>query len=183
MFELKPLSKEAIEGALAKAERYRLLNEPGEAESICLDVLEVDPGNQQARIGLLLALSDQVADAAGAGARAEKLAAELDGEYDRLYYGGLVAERRGKAHLHRGGVTLHGAYEWLTEALTFFDRAARIRPAGNDDAILRWNACVRVLRQHPHLQPGADVREEQQFLEYSGRTRNVLMRYSCPRRF
>ncbi|CAN5881482.1 hypothetical protein BH24ACI4_BH24ACI4_12750 [soil metagenome] len=166
MFELKPLSKDGIEGALAKAERYRLLNEPGEAESICLDVLEVDPEDQRARIGLLLALSDQVADAAGAGARAEKLAAELEGEYDRLYYGGLVAERRGKAHLHRGGVmTPHGAYEWLTEALTFFDRAGRIRPPGNDDAILRWNACVRVLRQHPHLQPGAGAPEEPQFLE------------------
>ncbi len=27
MFELKPLSRDAIAGALAKAERYRLLNE------------------------------------------------------------------------------------------------------------------------------------------------------------
>ena len=48
MFDLKPLSKDAIESALAKAERHRFLNEPDEAESICLDVLEVDPDNQPA---------------------------------------------------------------------------------------------------------------------------------------
>ena len=34
--------------ALEKALRYRLLNEPVEAESICRDVLEVDPDNQAA---------------------------------------------------------------------------------------------------------------------------------------
>jgi len=42
-FELKTLSPESVPRALAKAERYRLLNEPVEAESICLDVLAVDP--------------------------------------------------------------------------------------------------------------------------------------------
>ena len=44
----KPLSPEPCPAALAKAERYRLLNEPGEAESICLDVLAVEPDNQEA---------------------------------------------------------------------------------------------------------------------------------------
>ena len=47
MPELKPISKEAIPSALAKAERYRLLNEPRLAESICRDVLRTDAGNQQ----------------------------------------------------------------------------------------------------------------------------------------
>jgi hypothetical protein len=165
VFDLKPLSSDAIESALAKAERYRLLNEPSEAESICLDVLEVDPDNQPAQIMLLLALSDQFAEASGAAARAQDLASRLSGEYERLYFGGLVAERRAKAHLHRGGAAGHGAYEWLMEALEFFDRAGQVRPPGNDEAILRWNACVRVLRQHPHLQPAGDSREEPQFLE------------------
>ena len=59
MFELKPLSREAVPAALEKAMRYRLLNEPGEAESICHDVLHVDPGNQQAIVTLLLALTDR----------------------------------------------------------------------------------------------------------------------------
>jgi hypothetical protein len=164
MFDLKPLSRDAIESALAKAERYRFLNEPGEAESICLDILEVDPGNQHARITLLLALSDQFGAVSGAAARAEDLARQLAGEYDQLYYSGLIAERRAKAHLHRGG-DARGAYEWLTDALDCFERAEAIRPAGNDDAILRWNACVRVLRQYPNLQPAAATREEPLLLE------------------
>src|SRR5205085_11166530 len=53
MADLKRLHKEAIPAALEKAERYRLLNEPGEAESICLDILAADAENQQAIITLL----------------------------------------------------------------------------------------------------------------------------------
>lgn len=165
MYELKPLSMEGVDAALSKAERYRFLSEPGEAESICLDVLEIDPANQRARIMLVLALSDQVAEHAGAGARAEQAAASLQDEYDRLYYTGLVAERRAKAHLHRGGAAPHGVYEWLLEALDLFQRAEQRRPPGNDDTILRWNACVRLLRQHPNLGPAGDERKEPQFLE------------------
>ena len=59
MPELKQLHKDAIPAALEKAERYRLLNEPGEAESICLDILAVDPDNQRAIITLLLAFTDR----------------------------------------------------------------------------------------------------------------------------
>ena len=165
MFDLKPLSRDAIDAALAKAERYRLLNEPAQAESICLDVLAVDPDNEQAQIVLLLALSDQCGEATGAAARAQQIAGALSGEYERCYYTGLVAERRAQAHLQRGGAAARGAYEWLLEALENFERAEQIRPAGNDDAILRWNACVRTLRQHPHLEPAAERQEEPQFLE------------------
>lgn len=165
MFDLKPLSKDAVDAALARAERYRFLSEPGQAESICLDVLEIDPGNQRAQVMLVLALSDQVAEQPGAGTRAEQVASGLQDEYARLYYSGIVAERRARAHLHRGSVELQGAYEWLMDALDFFERAERLRPPGNDDAILRWNACVRLLRQHPNLRPASEDRKEPQFLE------------------
>jgi hypothetical protein len=165
MFDLKPLSKDAVESALVKAERYRLLNEPSDAESICLDVLDVDPDNQQALIALLLALSDQFTEGKGAAARAQQIAQELQTEYDRAYYSGLVAERRAKAHLQRGGVAAGAAYEWLLDALEFFERAEQLRPQGNDDAILRWNACVRVLRQNPQLAARDTARDEPQFLE------------------
>ena len=164
MFELKPLSSEAVESALARAERYRLLNEPGEAESICLDVLEIEPAHQLAQITLILALSDQFAETPGAAPRAQDIAGRLTGEYERLYYSGLVAERRAKAHLHRGAAPA-GIYEWIAEALEFFERAERIRPAGNDDAILRWNACVRLLRQNPQVQAATATREIPEFLE------------------
>jgi hypothetical protein len=162
--ELKPLHRDAIDSALAKAERYRFLNEPSEAESICLDVLDVDPDNQQAQIMLLLALSDQFAENPAAGPRAERIAAALRNQYDRNYFSGLVAERRAKAHLHRTGASTDGIYEWLSEALRYFAEAEKLRPAGNDDAILRWNACVRVLKRYPTLQPEPEQREPQ-FLE------------------
>jgi hypothetical protein len=164
VFELKPLSADAIDAALAKAERYRFLNEASEAESICLDVLAVAPDHQQAQIALLLALSDQFEEASGAATRAQQVAAGLAGEYDRFYYRGLVSERRAKVHIKRGAAG-SGAYEFLIDALDCFERAERVRPAGNDDAILRWNTCVRLLRRHPHLQPASDTREEPQFLE------------------
>jgi hypothetical protein len=165
MFKLKPLSKDAIDAALSKAERYRLLNEPDEAESICLDILEIDPQNQPAQVMLLLALSDRCGDGSGAAARAQQLASKLQNDYERFYYSGLVAERRARAHLDRGGATPYGAYDWLMEALDWFERAEAVRPPGNDDAILRWNTCVRVLQKHPELRPAPDMREEPLLLE------------------
>src|SRR4051812_7969768 len=61
MFELKSLTREAVPAALEKAHRYRLLNEPEQAESICHDVLRIDPDNQEALTTLILALTDRFA--------------------------------------------------------------------------------------------------------------------------
>jgi hypothetical protein len=165
MYQLKPLSKAAVPAALEKAERYRLLNEPGEAVSICQDVLAVEPNHQPAMITLLLALTDQLLDEPAVGARAQQVAARLHDEYERLYYSGIVAERSAKALLRRGGVSPHGVYEWLREAMDDFERAEAVRPPGNDDAILRWNACARLLHEHSNLQPSSDQLAEPQFLE------------------
>ena len=162
MFSLKPLHKDAIDIALAKAERYRLLNEPGEAESICLDILEIDPANDAARLALLLALSDQFVEDPQAYSRARGVLAGLAGDYERAYYGGLIAERRAKAQVLRHG---GGAYDWLMDAMTCYERAEALRPAGNDDARLRWNACVRFLERHPQLRPGSEERSELEMLE------------------
>jgi len=159
-FTLKPMSAEAIPSALAKAERYRLLNEPGEAESICLDVLQIDPHNEDARIMLLLALTDQfpLDTSARIISRATDLAASLDNEYDRAYYSGIVRERRAKAVLQRDrfGATA-AAIEWLREAMALYERAESVRPAHNDDSLLRWNACARLLTDLP--EPAADLHE------------------------
>ena len=104
MFELKPLSPEAIPAALAKAERYRLLNEPDQAESICEDILACDPGHREARVMLLLALTDRFPQGDGQlVSRAQQLATQLETPYERAYFGGLVAERRARALLHSGG--------------------------------------------------------------------------------
>lgn len=165
MFALKPLHTNAVPSALQKAERYRLLNEPGEAESICLDVLDVDPNNQQARIALLLALTDQFADDGHAYDRARSVLSQLAGDYERAYYGGMVAERRAKAQVNRRSGASVGVYEWIVDAMESYARAEQLRPSGNDDAVLRWNACVRFLAQHPHLRPASDERTEIEMLE------------------
>ncbi len=165
--ELKPLSKEGIPGALARVERYRLLNEPEQAESICLDILRCDPENHEALIALLLAITDQFES--GAGPRvsaARELIPRLRNEYDRAYYAGIIAERRARALINQGGPgsgTI--AYEWIRNAMNSYEMAEGIRPPGNDDAILRWNTCARFLMNHPHLAPGPEERMEPILLE------------------
>lgn len=153
MFELKRLSTSAIPSALAKAERYRLLNEPDEAQSICEDVLHADPSNVEAVRMLILALTDSFPHQGGnAVSRAQDLVAKLPSEYERAYFGGLVAERRARALLGKGspGRALP-AGDWLREAMKSFERAEAVKPADNDDAVLRWNACARLFQRHPEL--------------------------------
>ena len=147
MFELKPLSKEAIPAALEKAMRYRLLNEPGAAESICHDVLNIDPESQQALVLLLLALTDRFDKAYAVGVmHAREVLPRLKDPYERAYYEGIICERQAKAHLQRGGPgSQSAAYEFLREAMSFYESAEAMRPAGNDDALLRWNACARMI--------------------------------------
>src|SRR5436309_12673472 len=103
MFELKPLNQDAIPAALDKALRYRLLNEPGEAESICLDVLQIDPNNQEALVALLLAMTERLAKGYSVGdTQIKEVLGRLSDEYERLYYTGIVWERRAKARLVKG---------------------------------------------------------------------------------
>jgi hypothetical protein len=150
MFELKPLSQAAIPAALEKAVRYRLLNEPGEAASICQDVLRIEPDNQQALVTLLLALTDRLARGYAIGmAEAKELLPRLHQSYERAYYAGIISERRAKAHLLQGTPgSGFDAYENLRDAMACYEEAERLRPAGNDDALLRWNACVRLIMKN-----------------------------------
>lgn len=152
-FELKPLSREAVGRALEKAERYRLLAEPGEAESICLDVLRVDPENQQALVTLLLARTDQFDEMAGEVARAQDVVPRLQGEYEQAYYAGIIHERQAKAQLKHAGPGMRAvAQARFRQAMSLYEKAERLRPPGNDDALLRWNACARVLERLPQVQ-------------------------------
>ena len=157
--DLKPISKEGIPAALEKAQRYRLLNEPAAAESICLDVLAADPQNQQALVALALSITDQFDHEHGAGVRrARELLPRLDDEYRRQYYAGIVCERAATEQLHRlSRTTAHGAaqsaYVGFRDAMEHYERAQALRPAGNDEAILRWNTCARILARNPSLAP------------------------------
>ena len=151
MFELKPISREGIPRAIAKAERYRLLNEPQEAESICRDILRIDADNQEVLTMLLLAITDQFGKSHDVGVeQAKKVLAKLSGEYERAYYAGVIGERWGKARL-RGEVHPSLVSGFFAEAMDWYAKAMASSPAGNDDAILRWNACVRFMQQNPHL--------------------------------
>ncbi|MEO8200483.1 MAG: hypothetical protein ABI679_08195 [Gemmatimonadota bacterium] len=158
MTNLKRLSPAGVPSAVQKAERYRLLNQPWAAESICLDVLGVEAGNQQALVLLLLCITDQFGSALGAGvARAREVLHQLTSEYQRTYYAGIICERRGQAQMVQGG---HGAesvaYSWFREAMDWYEKAEAIRPAGNDESLLRWNTCARLLAQNPKLAPRHD---------------------------
>ena len=160
MFDLKTISAEAIPEALAKAERYRLLNEPCEAESICQDVLSVDPVNQQALITLLLAVTDQFDDRIDV-AKAIEVAERLQGDYERAYYSGIICERQGRAHFRRGHYGASGIiYSCLTQAMRLYEQAEALRPPNNDDALLRWNTCARFLMQHRNVQAEPHVKAE-----------------------
>lgn len=154
MFQLKLISREAIPNALQKAERYRLLNEPFLAESICHDILDSEPNNHQALIIMLLAITDQFGRHTSVDVnRARQLLPLMNNEYDRHYYSGIIYERQGIAILNMETIEGHfAAYERLTVAMEHFEKAEAIRPPGNDDSILRWNTCARLIMSH-NLQP------------------------------
>ena len=157
-YDLKPISADAIPEALQKVERYRLLNEPAEAQSICEDILHIDPDNQSALVMLILTITDQFGTSAAAS-EARALIPRLTTEYQRAYCSGIICERTAKILMHKGipGAN-HRAYEELDAAMHWFEVAETLRPPENDDAILRWNTCVRLLRKHPELQPRAQER-------------------------
>lgn len=156
MFTLKTISRESIPRSLERAERYRVLNEPAEAESICLDVLHIEPDHPTALVTLLLALTDQF-ESGGDVRHARDVLPRLPTEYERAYYAGIIAERRAKARLRHGGPGARfAAYEWFTEAMGHYERAETLKPAGNDDAALRWNTCARILMANRDIQPAPD---------------------------
>ena len=144
--KLKTISKSGIPEAIAKAELYRYLNEPEEAESICRDVLTTDPMHMLGLRTLGLAITDQFTGGpADRYAEVEAIFHRLAEPYERMYYMGLLCERRVKAQL-RSGRAPHTLLPLLEKALQCFGEAEKIHPPGNDDAILRWNRCVRILQ-------------------------------------
>lgn len=163
MFQLKSLTPAGIPAALEKANRYRLLNEPEQAESICEDVLQIDPQNQDALTALILAQTDRFYGPRPLPPQqVRSLLPRLQGEYEKAFYAGLIEEREGIAWL-RSGKPRSGpaAYHCLRQALAHYEKAETLRPPANDDALLRWNSCVRLIRSHPDVKPAEDSVEAQ----------------------
>jgi len=155
-YNLKPISHDAVPEALEKAQRYRLLNEPAQAESICQDVLAVEPANQQALIILLLAVTDQFGHG-GSLPRARDVLKRIEGQYEKAYYAGIVFERTARSQMRQGSPnSAFTAYDSFRRAMESYEEAEAARPTGNDDAILRWNSCARTLMQNQTLRPRPD---------------------------
>jgi len=156
MFPLKPITPAGIPKALEKAQHYRLLNEPRQAESICRDILAIDQRDHRALTTMLLALTDQF----GRGSHvllehAQEVLPRLEDDYERAYYAGIVFERWAKAQMDLG-VPGHVAFDLLRCAMDHYEAAEKLSPEGNDDAILRWNTCVRILHRHPEIRPRSE---------------------------
>ena len=166
MFAPKPISHSSVASALLKAERYRLLNEPGEAESICRDILALEPANQSALISLILSLTDQIPEHPEAWSNALAVVPSLDSAYNRAYYAGIAWERRAKARYRRMGHSAHDhVYDWVVCAMRLFEEAEKLRAPNNDDSILRWNACVRFLAANKEIKPRTEEMAEPLQLE------------------
>jgi tetratricopeptide (TPR) repeat protein len=154
--ELKPISPNGITQALAKVTHYRYLNQAEEAESICRDILAVDQSNQQALKMLGLVLTDQFdGSARDRYKEAEQTFQKLTDNYERTYYTGIAHERRAKAQLRTGHLP-HALLGLFEEAMRSFAAAEKIRPAGNDDAVLRWNRCARLIASLGDVHTGRD---------------------------
>jgi len=147
--KLKTISASGIAEALSKAQLYRYLREPEESESICQDILATDPENQAALRLLGLSITDQfTGDVQDRYAEVEAIFRRLTSTYAQHYYLGILSERRGKAQM-RAGRPAYVVVALIEEAMRHFAEAEKIRPEANEEAILRWNRCVRLLEKLP----------------------------------
>jgi tetratricopeptide (TPR) repeat protein len=148
--QLKRLGTRNLEAALGKAEQYRALNEPEEAESICRDVLAEAPEDQHALRTLGLALTDRFAvEWRGVFDEAVGVFRKLKSAYEQVYYTGVAWERCARAQIAQHQA--HNAAHSIEKALDCFAEAERIGPKDTPDPVIRWNRCVRMLDQHPEL--------------------------------
>lgn len=166
MLELKPLSAEAIPYALERAVRYRLLNDPWEAESICRDILRTDPENQEATYILVLCITDQFEGKYRTTLQqALEWIDKIEDPYRKDYCRGLIYERQATAVLKRAVPRAHFiAYEHLTRAMENYEKAEKALASKNEESILRWNACARMITRFK-LEASPEEKGIQPFLD------------------
>jgi hypothetical protein len=174
MHTLKSISPAAVPAALDKALRYRLLNEPLEAESVCQDILHIQPANQEAVVTLLLARTDLFQDEyMAAFERAKAALSALTDDYERAYYEGVIHERWAKAQTARH-VPGHMVRGWYLHAMHCYERAQSLAAPDNPDAILRWNTCARVLERLGNVQEPAHGVTRDIVTEYDDETPSAI---------
>ena len=146
--KLHDIHVDAIESALIKARQYRSLLEPEIAESICLDILNIESENQQALVIYILALTDQLhhTEKQSQIKIIQRTIARLSSEYERCYYSGILSERRARFLISQP-MSQTFAYDYFIEAMGHYQQAEQLSPEHNDDAILRQNSCIRTIQQ------------------------------------
>lgn len=155
---LHDIHTDSIELALDRARQYRSLLEPEIAESICLDILNIDASHQAALVIYILALSDQISTSGSQSPfqQIETAISQLSSDYKQQYYTGIVHERRARFMLSQP-MSRAFSYDYFIKALDCYQHAEKIRPKHNDEASLRWNSCVRTIqREKLEPLPGAD---------------------------
>ncbi len=152
-----PISKELVGRALKRAEHYRLLNEPAQAESICRDIVAVDPEHEKAWVCLLLSLTDQFpVDMSDALAQAKLALAQIKDVYLQAYYQGMLHERWGRANWQHGRGS-QAVSSWIRQAMQSYQQAMEMAPADDPDPTLRWNTCARMLDKIAKAAPVAKL--------------------------
>ncbi len=165
MLEPRPISVESVAKAIELAKHYRLLNEPAQAESICRDIVAVQPDHQEAWVILLLSLSDQFpVQMTTALDQANEVLPKLTDKYQAAYYKGIILERWGRANQSHGA-PLNAVEGWIRKAMRCYQDALELAVADDPDPILRWNTCVRFLNHaaanNPqYVQPIRDMHSE-----------------------
>ena len=138
-----------------------------------VDVRAQDAGPQErlerrqprAIITLVLALTDQFGGTSGVGnGEARALLGRIHDSYERAYYEGMICERWANAAL-RDHKSETEVWSWFADALALYERAEKLAQPGNEDAVLRWNACVRVLQAHPSVCPATDDMLYEDFMD------------------
>lgn len=66
----------------------------------------------------------------------------------------MICERRGITSLAKAGPGSGPiAYDWLRRAIDHYESADEVGPEGNEEALLRWNTCSRVIMRNHHVRP------------------------------
>ncbi len=147
MIEPRKIQADTVPAALKQAQHYRLLNEPQLAESICRDIVAVEPDNETALITMLLSLTDQFDEKyALARDQATEIRSRLPKPYHQAYYEGIILERWARAQLKQA-IPAETIQAWMRSAMQHYHQASELAPADDPNPLLRWNTCARFLNE------------------------------------
>jgi len=153
MIEPHRIQANTVPAALKQAQHYRLLNEPQLAESICRDIVAVEPDNELALITMLLSLTDQFDEKFGeARDQASEIRGRLPKPYHQAYYEGIILERWARAQ-KKLAVPVETIQAWIRNAMQSYHQASELAPADDPNPLLRWNTCARFLNELDQHKP------------------------------